>query len=88
MIRRGNHLSDPPSIGYGAEAPRGAMAAAPFVAGAAPFGMAYAVSALAAGFSPLETLLDSVPACSGSAQMASAGLAASGSGPLAIVLAA
>lgn len=62
------------------------MAAAPFVAGVAPFGMAYAVSALAAGFSPLETMLFSVLACSGSAQMASVGLAASGSGPLAIVL--
>ena len=72
--------------GAGAEVRRGALATAPFVAGVAPFGMAYAVSALAAGFSPLETFLFSVLACSGSAQMASVGLAASGSGPLAIVL--
>jgi 4-azaleucine resistance transporter AzlC len=62
------------------------MAAAPFVAGVVPFGMAYAISALAAGFSPLETVLFSVLACSGAAQMATVGLAASGSGPLAIML--
>lgn len=73
-------------MGNAAEVRRGAMAAAPFIAGVAPFGMAYAVSALAAGFSPLETMLFSVLACSGSAQMASVGLAASGAGPLSIVL--
>ncbi len=74
------------TLGYRAEVWRGAWATAPFIAGVAPFGIAYAVSALAAGFSPLETLLFSVLACSGSAQMASVGLAASGSGPVAIVL--
>lgn len=63
---------------------RGAVAAAPFIAGVAPFGMAYAVTALAAGFSPLETLLFSLLACSGSAQMSSVGLAGAGSGPVAI----
>jgi len=75
-----------PTLGYAAEVRRGALATAPFIAGVAPFGMAYAVSALAAGFSPLETVLFSVLACSGSAQMASVGLAAAGSGPVAIVL--
>jgi 4-azaleucine resistance transporter AzlC len=74
------------SPGYGAEVRRGALATAPFIAGVGPFGMAYAVSALAAGFSPLETFLFSVLACSGSAQMASVGLVASGSGPVAVVL--
>lgn len=86
-------MSDPgdppaaaPPLGHGTEMRRGALATAPFIVGVAPFGMAYAVSALAAGFSPLETFLFSVLACSGSAQMASVGLAASGSGPVAIVV--
>ena len=76
----------PSTLGSAAEMRRGVLATAPFIAGVAPFGMAYAVSALAAGFSPLETVLFSVLACSGSAQMASVGLATSGSGPVAIVL--
>jgi predicted branched-subunit amino acid permease len=83
---RSDRVPEAASTGSGVEVRRGALAAVPFVAGVAPFSMAYAVSALAAGFSPLETFLFSVLACSGSAQMASVGLAASGSGPLAIVL--
>ena len=86
MTSRGDLGANALPVGYGAEARRGALAAAPFIAGVAPFGMAYAVSSMAAGFSPLETFLFSVLACSGSAQMASIGISASGSGPGAIVL--
>lgn len=86
MSRVGGRVPEALSSARHGDAWRGVLAAAPLVAGVVPFGMAYAVSALAAGFSPLETVLFSVLACSGAAQMASVGLAAAGSGPLAIVL--
>lgn len=71
---------------WSAEVRRGALAAVPLLPGVAPFSMAIAVSARAAGFSPLETVLFSLLVFAGSAQMAAVGLLASGSGPIAIVL--
>ncbi|MFN8591710.1 MAG: AzlC family ABC transporter permease [Thermomicrobiales bacterium] len=65
---------------------RGAVAMVPLLPGVAPFSMAIAVSARAAGFSPLETFLFSLTVFAGSAQIATVGLLASGSGPVAIVL--
>lgn len=62
------------------------MAMLPLLPGVAPFSMAIAVSARAAGFSPLETLLFAVTVFAGSAQIATVGLLASGSGPAAILL--
>ncbi len=62
------------------------MAAVPLLPGVAPFSMAIAVSARAAGFSPLETILFSLLVFAGSAQMASVTLLAAGSGPAAILL--
>jgi predicted branched-subunit amino acid permease len=48
--------------------------------------MAYAVSAVAAGFSPLETALISFIVCAGGAQMAFLTIAASGGGAIPAVL--
>jgi 4-azaleucine resistance transporter AzlC len=69
-----------------AEVRRGALAVIPLLPGVAPFSMAIAVSARAAGFSPLETVLFSLLVFAGSAQMAAVGLLASGSGPVAILI--
>lgn len=65
---------------------RGAMAMAPLLAGVVPFGMAFAVSARAAGFSPLETMLLSTTVFAGGAQMAAVSVTAAGGGPLATML--
>lgn len=65
---------------------RGAVAMMPLLPGVAPFSMAIAVSARAAGFSPLETFLFSLTVFAGSAQMATVGLLAAGSGLVAILL--
>lgn len=74
------------SPGHSSELRRGAAAVLPLLPGVAPFSMAIAVSAGAAGFSPLETMIFSILVFAGSAQMAAVGLAASGSGPAAILL--
>jgi 4-azaleucine resistance transporter AzlC len=65
---------------------RGAIAMGPLLAGAVPFGMAFAVSARAAGFSPLETMLISLTVFAGGAQMAAVSVTAAGGGPLATML--
>jgi 4-azaleucine resistance transporter AzlC len=62
------------------------MAMAPMLAGVVPFGMAFAVSAQAAGFSPLETMLISMTVFAGGAQMAAVSVTAAGGGPLATML--
>ena len=75
----------PASTGM-SEMRRGALATLPLLPGIFPFGMAYAVSALAAGFSPLETMLISLLVCAGGAQMAFLSVVATGGGPLVAVL--
>lgn len=58
----------------------------PLWLGAAPFGAIYAVSALAAGLTPAQTLGMSLLVFAGAAQFTAAGLFAAGVGPLAIVV--
>jgi 4-azaleucine resistance transporter AzlC len=62
------------------------LAVIPLWVGAAPFGAIYAVSALAAGLSPAQTLAMSLIVFAGAAQFTAAGLFAAGTAPLAIVI--
>jgi 4-azaleucine resistance transporter AzlC len=81
---------DPVALGswtsQASEMRRGAIAMTPLLAGVPPFGMAFAVSAQAAGFSPLETMLISMTVFAGGAQMAAVSVTAAGGGPIATVL--
>jgi 4-azaleucine resistance transporter AzlC len=63
----------------------GFVAMLPLWLGAAPFGVIYAVTALAAGLTPLQTLAMSLLVFAGAAQFTAAGLFASGVAPLAII---
>lgn len=65
---------------------RGAVSMAPLLVGVAPVGIAFAVSARAAGFSALETMLLSLLVFGGGAQMAALSVTAAGGGPVATVL--
>jgi branched chain amino acid efflux pump len=58
----------------------------PLWLGAAPFGLVYAVTALAAGLTPAQTLAMSLLVFSGAAQFTAAGLFASAAAPLTIVV--
>ncbi len=64
----------------------GYLAMLPLWLGAAPFGIIYAVSALAAGLSPAQTLAMSLLVFAGAAQFTAVGMIAAGAGPLAITL--
>ncbi|HEU4325362.1 MAG TPA: AzlC family ABC transporter permease [Roseiflexaceae bacterium] len=64
----------------------GFVAILPLWLGSAPFGAVYAVTALAAGLSPGQTLLMSLIVFAGAAQFTAAVLVAAGAAPLAIVL--
>ncbi len=64
----------------------GFVATLPLWLGAAPFGAVYAVTALAAGLSPGQTLLMSLIVFAGASQFTAAVLVAAGAAPLAIVL--
>jgi 4-azaleucine resistance transporter AzlC len=64
----------------------GLLAAAPLWLGAAPFGVIYAVSALAAGLTPMQTLAMSLFVFAGAAQFTAVGMFAAAAAPLAIVL--
>src|SRR5918912_3715251 len=64
----------------------GFVATLPLWLGAAPFGAIYAVSALAAGLTPAQTLAMSLLVFAGASQFTAAGLFASGVAPLAIVI--
>ena len=88
-------LSEETTAAAGAQAGRGPLraglregfvAAVPLWLGAAPFGAIYAVTALAAGLSPAQTMLMSLIVFAGASQFTAAGLVASGAAPLAIVL--
>lgn len=94
--------SEPSSLPPGAEvrgAPRqhlpvpggdtfaaGFIATTPLWLGVAPFGAIYAVSALAAGLSPAQTLAMSLFVFAGASQFTAAGLFAAGVAPLTIVV--
>ena len=64
----------------------GFVAMMPLWLGAAPFGAIYAVTALAAGLTPAQTLVMSLLVFAGAAQFTAAGLFASGVVPLTIVI--
>lgn len=59
----------------------GVRAMLPLLLGVVPFGLAYAISARAAGLSPLETQLMSLAVFAGGAQVSAVGLLAQGVGP-------
>jgi 4-azaleucine resistance transporter AzlC len=65
---------------------RGFMATVPLWLGVMPFGVAYALAAIAAGLSPAQTLAMSLIVFAGASQLTAAGLFAAGAGPLSIIL--
>ncbi len=65
----------------------GMLAVMPLWLGAAPFGLIYAVSAIAAGLTPWQTLAMSLLVFAGAAQFTAIGMFASGATALAVVLA-
>lgn len=64
----------------------GFVAIFPLWLGAAPFGAIYAVTAIAAGLSPAQTLAMSLLVFAGASQFTAAGLFASGAAPAAIII--
>lgn len=58
----------------------------PLWLGAAPFGIIYAMSALAAGLSPAQTVAMSLLVFAGASQFTAVGMVAAGAGPLAITI--
>jgi 4-azaleucine resistance transporter AzlC len=64
----------------------GYLAMLPLWLGAAPFGVIYAVSAIAAGLSPAQTLAMSLLVFAGASQFTAVGMIAAGAGPLAVVV--
>jgi 4-azaleucine resistance transporter AzlC len=75
----------PSAVGW-AEFRAGFVATMPLWLGAAPFGAIYAVSALAAGLTPAQTLVMSLLVFAGASQFTAAGLFAAGAAPAQIVL--
>lgn len=71
---------------YAGEMRRGVVAALPLTAGVIPFGLAFAVSGQAAGFSPLETMLMTLLVFAGGSQVATISVTAAGGGPVAAVV--
>jgi 4-azaleucine resistance transporter AzlC len=70
----------------GAEFRAGFVDTIPLWLGVAPFGAIYAVSALAAGLTPAQTIAMSLLVFAGASQFTAAGLFAAGAAPLAIVI--
>lgn len=64
----------------------GFVALLPLWLGAAPFGVIYAVTALAAGLTPAQTLAMSLLVFAGAAQFTAAGLFAAGAAPTTIII--
>lgn len=64
----------------------GLLAAVPLWLGAAPFGVIYAASAVAAGLSPAQTIAMSLLVFAGASQFTAVGMIAAGAAPAAIVL--
>lgn len=78
--------SGTPAAGRGSGAAwRGACAIAPLLLGVVPFGLAYALSARAAGLSWGTTQLMSLAVFAGSAQFSAVGLVAAGAGPVTLL---
>jgi len=75
-----------PAGGWRADLPAGMLAAVPLWLGAAPFGVIYAVSAVAAGLTPAQTIAMSLLVFAGAAQFTAVGMVAAGAAPAAIVL--
>lgn len=69
-----------------AELRAGYLAMLPLWLGAAPFGVIYAVSAIAAGLSPAQTLAMSLLVFAGASQFTAVGMLAAGAAPLAVVV--
>lgn len=63
----------------------GYVATLPLWLGAAPFGAIYALSALAAGLSPAQTIAMSLLVFAGAAQFTAVGMLAAGAGPIAVI---
>lgn len=85
--RAGGRAPGPPRpLPAGSAFRQGFVAILPLWVGVAPFGVAYAVSARAAGLSLLDTQLMSLLVFAGSAQFTAAGLFAAGASSLALVL--
>jgi 4-azaleucine resistance transporter AzlC len=64
----------------------GYLAMLPLWLGAAPFGVIYAVSALAAGLTPVQTFAMSLLVFAGASQFTAVGLIAAGAGPLTVTV--
>lgn len=64
----------------------GYLATLPLWVSAAPFGVVYAVSALAAGLSPAQTIAMSLLVFAGASQFTAVGMFGAGAAPLAVVL--
>jgi 4-azaleucine resistance transporter AzlC len=64
----------------------GYMTMLPLWLGAAPFGVIYALSAVAAGLTPAQTLAMSLLVFAGASQFTAVGLIAAGAGPLAVTI--
>lgn len=71
---------------WGGDLRAGYLAMLPLWLGAAPFGIIYAVSALAAGLSPVQIVAMSLLVFAGASQFTAVGMVAAGAGPLAITL--
>jgi 4-azaleucine resistance transporter AzlC len=72
--------------GRGGDFRAGFVATMPLWLGVAPFGAIYAVSALAAGLTPAQTLAMSLLVFAGASQFTAAGLFAAGAAPTAIII--
>lgn len=79
-------LSPAPPRAWRAELRDGALASVPLWLGAAPFGVIYAASAVAAGLTPAQTIAMSLLVFAGAAQFTAVGMVAAGAAPAAIVL--
>jgi 4-azaleucine resistance transporter AzlC len=75
-----------PGSGRAADARAGFLAMTPLWLGAAPFGVIYAVSALAAGLSPAQTAAMSLLVFAGASQFTAVGMFAAAAAPAAIVI--
>lgn len=81
-----NSIVASPERGWRAELRAGYVAVLPLWVSAAPFGVVYAVSALAAGLTPAQTIAMSLLVFAGAAQFTAVGMVAAGAGPVAITL--
>jgi 4-azaleucine resistance transporter AzlC len=75
-----------PARGWRTELREGYLIMLPLWLGAAPFGIIYAMSALAAGLTPPQILAMSLLVFAGASQFTAVGLIAAGGGPLAVTI--